>query len=367
MDVIITSFPILHRDLDKFEKGKYHLLVLDEAQAIKNPRSQNHKAVKSLDAAHRLCLSGTPVENNLDELWSQFDFLMPGFLGKAEKFRRQYRVPIEQTGDEERADMLRQRVAPFILRRLKETVATDLPPKTPLVHRIDVEDDQRRLYESIRLAVHEEVRGAITERGLERCTIPILDALTKLRQVCCDPRLLTLATADRVQKSAKFEFFFKLLNDNLAEGRHVLVFSQFTRMLGLIGDRLNAQGTPFCLLTGSTADRQRQCDIFQAGEKNVFLISLKAGGTGLNLTRADTVIHYDPWWNPTAQAQATDRAYRIGQKNPVFVHDLIIAGGVEEKLLMLQKRKRALADAILSTGGMGGLQPSDVDDLFAPL
>jgi SNF2 family DNA or RNA helicase len=367
-DVILTSYPLLVRDLETLKSHAYHLVILDEAQAIKNPRSLAARAVRELTARHRLCLSGTPIENNLEELWSLFDFLMPGFLGDAESFRAQFRVPIERLGNQLRLEALRSAVTPFVLRRMKESVARDLPPKTEIVRPVDLGGDQRELYESIGVAANGDVRRAIREKGVQGATIAILDALMKLRQVCCDPRLVSVPSARRVKESAKFELFFELLATQLGQGRRVLVFSQFTRMLDLLAQGLDERRIAFVELTGATQDRQRAVDRFEGREVDVFLISLKAGGTGLNLTSADTVVHYDPWWNAASQAQATDRAYRIGQTRPVFVYNLIATGSVEERMLQLQQKKSELARSLLGGGPVKSpLSELELDDLFAPL
>ena len=366
-DVVITTYPLLARDEEVFAERSFYLQILDEAQTIKNVRSQVHKSAKAIDAELRLCLSGTPVENNLEELWALFDFVMPGLLGDAGRFRGAFRWPIERDNNEERLQTLRDRVAPFVLRRLKDTVARDLPPKTEIVRTVDLRGDQRDLYESIRLAAHAAVRKAVKKKGLAASTIDILGALMKLRQVCCDPRLVPVKAAAQIERSAKFELLFEMLPEMLAQGRRILIFSQFTSMLALIGEELGQRRVPYVSLTGATANRQAAVDVFQNGKARVFLISLKAGGTGLNLTTADTVIHYDPWWNPAAQAQATDRAYRIGQTRPVFVYNLIVAGSVEERMLNLQRAKQALADGLLADGPQVDLSEHEVDDLFAPL
>ena len=366
-DVVITTYPLLVRDIEEFAELPFYYLICDEAQTIKNARSRSHRAVKRIDAEHKLCITGTPVENNLEELWSLFDVLMPGLLGDAQRFRNVYRNPIERGGVEACLDTLRERVAPFILRRVKESVATELPPKTEIVRMVDLQGKQRDLYESIRVSAHARVRRTIRQKGIAGSTIAILDALMKLRQVCCDPRLVSFEAAREVEESAKYELLFELLEKQLPQGRRILIFSQFTSMLSLISDGLTERGVSHVSLTGSTPDRQKPIDAFQKGHADVFLISLKAGGTGLNLTEADTVIHVDPWWNPAAQAQATDRAYRIGQKRPVFVYNLIVAGSVEERMMALQRKKRDLADSILAGGGGIGLAPDDVDGLFAPL
>jgi superfamily II DNA or RNA helicase len=367
-DVIVTSYSLLVREQERWSTQSYHYLVLDEAQAIKNPRSAAREAARQLDVNHRLCLSGTPVENHLGDLWSLFDFLMPGLLGSAAEFMVGYRTPIEHDKNEAQLAALRRTVTPFILRRTKDEVAKDLPPKTILVRPVRLTGSQRQLYESIRVAAHADVRRIVRSKGMAGSTIAILDALMKLRQVCCDPRLVAVSAARRVGESAKLDFFFALLAEQLAEGRRVLVFSQFTSMLTLIAEGLAVRGILHLMLTGGTQDRMALVDAFQAGKADVFLISLKAGGTGLNLTSADTVIHYDPWWNPAAQAQATDRAHRIGQTRPVFVHQLIVAGSVEERMLELQRQKQELASGLVgSADGRAAFSESDLSDLFAPL
>jgi len=325
--------------------------------------------VRSLSSEHRLCLTGTPIENGLTELWSLFDFLMPGLLGDDIAFRHFYRVPIEQQRDEERLALLREQVSPYILRRLKRDVAKELPEKTEIVRAVELRGRQRELYESIRVAAHQDVRTAIRKSGVPGSTLKILDALTKLRQLCCDPRLVKSEAAQHVRESAKYELFFELLEGLLAGGHRVLVFSQFTSMLGLLGEGLRERRIDYLTLTGSTIHRQKPCDAFERGEADVFLISLKAGGTGLNLVSADTVIHYDPWWNPAAQDQATDRAYRIGQRRQVFVYNLVTAGSVEERMMALQQRKRELAQSVLAAPGQTRalLDEAEVEHLFAPL
>jgi superfamily II DNA or RNA helicase len=367
-DVIVTTYPIVSRDRDELAELPLHLLVLDEAHSVKNAGSQAADAVRALTARHRVCLSGTPIENHLGELWSLFDFLMPGLLGGRDEFTTKFRVPIEEHGDRKRLEALRERVRPYILRRTKDAVARELPAKTHLVRAVELPGAQRELYESIRVAAHADVRNHIRSRGLAGSTIAILDALLKLRQVCCDPRLVSVAAARDITASAKLDVLLALVEQQLADGRRILVFSQFARMLSLISEALLARGIGHVTLTGQTVDRQKPIEAFQAGKVDVFLISLKAGGAGLNLTGADTVIHYDPWWNPAAQAQATDRAHRIGQTKPVFVYDLIVAGSVEERMLGLQRHKRRLADAILAQGYNGAaLSERELEDLLAPL
>ena len=367
-DVIITSYPILCRDEELVAKAAYHMVILDEAQTIKNLRSKAHISARSIDAEHRLCLSGTPVENHLGELWALLDFVNPGLLGDEMHFGRFYRVPIEKGRNEERLIALRELVSPYILRRLKRDVAKELPPKTEVMRPIELRGPQRELYESIRVAAHAEVRRLIRKKGMAASTIPILGALTKLRQVCCDPRLVRMGSAGTIRDSAKYDLFFELLEKQLEGGHRVLVFSQFTSMLALLAAGLKERKIIYSELTGATVDRAAAVDKFEGGKAEVFLISLKAGGTGLTLTSADVVIHYDPWWNPAVQAQATDRAYRIGQKKPVMSYHLFAAGSVEERILGLQQSKRHVADAILGNGAAASaLSETDVDVLFAPL
>ena len=366
-DLVITTYPLLGRDHAVLTAQDWQVVILDEAQTIKNPLAATSKLARTLRAGQRLCLSGTPLENHLGELWSLFDFLLPGFLGDRKQFGWRYRAPIEKAGNVECQTLLAQRIAPFLLRRTKEQVASDLPPKTEITETVEMGDGQRAIYEGIRLAMHAKVRAAIAKRGLAGSGIVILDALLKLRQACCDPRLLKLATAKAAKaKSAKLERLLEMLPQMLEEGRSVLLFSQFTSMLALIEAELTRLALPYMLLTGDTKDRTVPVRRFQSGEVKLFLISLKAGGVGLNLTAADTVIHYDPWWNPAVEDQATDRAHRIGQDKPVFVHRLTTAGTIEEKMEVLKARKQALAAGILggAAGAALGLTEGDLDMLF---
>ena len=368
-DLVITTYPLLGRDKAVLLEQEFHLVILDEAQQIKNAQTQAAAVVRSLRSRHRLCLTGTPLENHLGELWSLFNFLMPGFLGDATAFRRNYRTPIEKHEDEARRHGLERRLRPFLLRRTKEQVAADLPPKTEIIREVELGGGQRELYETVRAAMDERVRREIASRGLAQSQIVLLDALLKLRQVCCDPRLVKLAAARRITDSAKLAVLMDMLDELLAEGRRVLLFSQFTEMLALIEAELNARGVRHVKLTGETQDRARPVQEFQEGKVPLFLISLRAGGTGLNLTAADTVIHYDPWWNPAVERQATDRAHRIGQDKPVFVYKLIVAGSVEEKISQMQAEKAALAAAILGEPGKSSrpLTQEDIAALFQPL
>lgn len=368
-DLVLTTYPLLWRDIEQLLPFDYHCLLLDEAQYVKNASSKSAQALRQLRARHRLCLTGTPLENHLGELWAQFDFLMPGFLEDSKRFTRTWRTPIEKNGDAARLHLLNQRVRPFILRRRKEDVAKELPPKTTIVRAVELEDAQRDLYETVRSAMDSKVRAEIASRGLNRSQIVILDALLKLRQVCCDPRLLKNVRLGRKMTSAKLQLLCEMLPEMVAEGRRILLFSQFTEMLGLIEAELARLGVAHVKLTGQTRDRATPVKKFQAGEAPLFLISLKAGGVGLNLTAADTVIHYDPWWNPAAEHQATDRAHRIGQQNSVFVYKLVVAGSIEERMLALQEKKALLASGALGRDEQIELKfgAEEIAALLAPL
>ena len=347
-DLVLTSYALLHRDVEQLSGHNFHLVMLDEAQHIKNPGAQVSQAARRLNSRHRVCLSGTPVENHLGELWSLMDFLMPGLLGTKEVFRESYQTPIEKNDSEAKRQSLADRVGPLILRRTKHDVAKELPPKTEIVHQVEMNDHQKDLYETVRSTMDKQVRQALAIRGQE-AQIVFLDALLKLRQICCHPKLLKEGTAEnRMTESAKFQYLVDLLETLREEKHRVLLFSQFTSMLELIEQYLNEREISYLKLTGETKDRQDLVERFQGGEGEVFLISLKAGGTGLTLTGADIVIHYDPWWNPAAENQATDRAYRIGQDKPVFVHKLICRNTVEERIQQMQERKDDLAGDLLA-------------------
>jgi superfamily II DNA or RNA helicase len=364
--VVITTYTVLTRDIEDMASLTWHIVVLDEAQAIKSPTSKATHAVCRLDTRHRLCLSGTPIENNLGELWSQFAFLMPGLLGQRKSFNRRFRTPIEKDGDPVRRQQLASRIRPFILRRTKSAVATELPPKHTILRRITLAPDQRELYETIRATMHEKVTQGIAARGVAQSHVLVLDALLKLRQVCCDPRLLKLSSARLTGTSSKMDDLLEMVSEMISEGRRILLFSQYTSMLDLMKPALTAAGVRFVELRGDTADRAEPVRSFEEGEVPLFLISLKAGGRGLNLTSADTVIHYDPWWNPAVEDQASDRAHRIGQTKSVFVYKLIAADTVEERIVELQERKAALASLALTEDGMApsAMDADDIDFLF---
>ena len=369
-DLVLTTYALLPRDEERLRQHDFHLVILDESHYIKNNRSKAAQSASLLRARHRLCLTGTPLENHLGELWSQFHFLLPGLLGDEKSFNSQFRHPIERQDDPLRRALLNRRIKPFLLRRTKDNVAKELPPKTEMVRKVELSGAQRDLYETVRLAMDEKVRTEIDKKGVARSQIVILEALLKLRQVCCDPRLVkSLAPKKHGAASAKLIDLMQMLEDLLDEGRKILVFSQFTSMLALIEEELEARDIPYALLTGDTKDRAAQVAAFQQGAVPVFLISLKAGGVGLNLTAADTVIHYDPWWNPAAENQATDRAWRIGQDKPVFVYKLIARGTLEEKIQLLQQKKADLAQSILADGESHktALTQEDLQQIFAPL
>ena len=398
-DLVLTTYPLLWRDVDALAAQPFHLLILDEAQMVKNAGSRSARALRKLQAPHLLCLTGTPLENHLGELWAQFDFLMPGFLGDVRSFNARWRKPIEENGETLRAQLLAQRVRPFILRRRKQDVATELPPRTETILRVQLQGKQRDLYEAVRATADKQVRRALERQSFEGAQITILDALLKLRQVCCDPRLVkgiqqgphapphlregeaflpgggpaAKSTAQTMER-AKLELLADMLPALVDEGRRVLVFSQFTEMLTLAAELLDALALPYLTLTGQTPPRQRGAVVrqFQAQDDTsapILLVSLKAGGVGLNLTAADTVIHLDPWWNPAVEEQATARAHRIGQDQPVFVYKLVVEGSIEERMLELQTRKAALAQGVLGHDAEGAVKFSEADlhALLAPL
>jgi superfamily II DNA or RNA helicase len=361
--LLITSYALLVNDLDYWCDQPLSWLILDEAQQIKNPRTQVRRALVQLSCPQRLCLSGTPVENHLGELWSILDFLMPGCLGSEREFKRQYRQPIERHGDSRRMQQLLERIAPFILRRNKDQVAADLPAKTVIEQTINLGDGQRDFYQRLKQQSWQELQTSLeqTDSGAQQ-QVMLLNGLLKLRQACCDPALLDQPEI----ASAKREHCIAMIEELVAEKRAILVFSQFTRMLDLLAEDLEKLGIDYLMLTGQSRQRQTLVDSFQQGCAPVFLISLKAGGVGLNLTRADTVIHYDPWWNQAAEQQATDRAHRIGQNKPVFAYKLIVKNSIEEKIARLQQRKALLGQHISHRGQLSAEQFSlKLDELLA--
>ena len=365
-DIIITTYTLLTLDIEKLKNEKFYYLILDEAQKIKNARSESTKSTRLIQTEHALALSGTPMENHLGELHSIFETVMPNFLGSLKEFKTLYQNPIEKARDIKAQQRLNKRIAPFMLRRTKDKVAKELPQKTEMIRSVSFKSDQARLYETIRVSMEKSVRESIKQMGMAKSHISILAALLKLRQVCCDPRLLKIEEAQKIESSAKLEMLMELVGELREEGRRILIFSQFTSMLEIIEDKMMSSNIPYSKLTGETRKRQEQIDEFSSGKTEVFLISLKAGGIGLNLTSADTVIHYDPWWNPAAQDQATDRAYRIGQDKPVFVYKLVVQNSVEEKIVKMQEDKRALANAIYEEKeqGFAKMDEKDLLELF---
>ncbi len=369
-DVVITSYALIAKDIDIYQELNFYYLILDEAQYIKNPKTKLYQAIISLKAENKLCVTGTPMENHLGEFWSQFNFLLPGFLGGQKQFNKLFKNPIEKHSDHERKVLLNQRIKPFILRRTKDKIATELPKKTEIVQTLRIEGKQAQLYESVRLAMDVRLKDIIAKKGLQRSQIEILDALLKLRQVCNHPQLLPMESAKKIKQSAKLEFLMETLPEMIDEGRRILIFSQFTSMLSLIEAELEKENIAFVKLTGASRNRQQLVEQFQTGDVPVFLISLKAGGVGLNLTAADTVIHFDPWWNPAVENQATDRAHRIGQDKPVFVYKLIVENSIEEKIQQIQQTKAELANSLLSeevSEGKLTLTNDVLEALMAPL
>lgn len=364
-DVVLTTYGLLRRDVEMLMHYEFNYLILDEAQVIKNPLAETAKAARLLRGAQRLTLTGTPVENNTLELWSQFAFLNPGLLGSAEYFREEFATPIERKGDEAAAQFLRKMVYPFILRRTKDQVAQDLPPRTERQMVCDMEPAQRKLYDERRDYYRALLLKLIEDEGINNARFRVLEGLLRLRQICNHPRL---ALKTFRGTSAKFELLLETLQTLRAEGHKALVFSQFVGMLKLLQAELKKRRVPFAYLDGQTRDRQERVDAFQNDPAiPFFLISLKAGGVGLNLTAADYVIHIDPWWNPAVEMQATDRTHRIGQEKPVFIHKLIVRDSVEEKILELQERKRRLVTQLIATekNFLKSLTSDDVAALFS--
>lgn len=365
--VIITSYGMVRNDIEHFSSWKFGYVILDESQAIKNPSSQVRKAIQQLQARNRLALSGTPVQNNTFDLYAQMDFLNPGMLGGPDFFRGEFATPIDRNGDKDAAARLRKLVYPFILRRTKEQVARDLPDRTEMILWCEMGDEQRRIYNSFKEHYRESLLERISEEGIAKSSIYILEGLTKLRQICDSPAMLNEGGHPNV--STKLEELTREIAENTGQHK-VLVFSQFTSMLSLIREALDSRGIDYLYLDGSVSaeDRRESVSRFQSSEDvRVFLISLKAGGVGLTLTAADYVYLVDPWWNPAAEAQAIDRSHRIGQEKKVFAYRMICKDSVEEKILQLQERKRALAaDLVSDEGGfVKKLTTDDVEYLFS--
>ena len=365
-EIVVTSYALLRRDEELLSKLNWRYVILDEAQNIKNPTSITARAAKRIKADRRLALSGTPIENRLSEIWSIFDFVSPGLLGPLEKFEERYSRPIDN-GDQMAAKRLRATIHPFILRRTKSEVAKDLPEKIETDQVCELAGEQGSLYGAVLKEVRAQVLGEVERQGMGKAHIQILAGLTRLRQAACDPRLLGLPRDFSDEDSGKLIALRELIQTSVEGGHKVLVFSQFVTMLTLIRRALEEDGVAYEYLDGSSKDRQARVENFQSDHgPPVFLISLKAGGSGLNLTAADTVIHFDPWWNPAVEDQATDRAHRIGQTKVVTTYRLIAKGTIEEKILELGGKKRELVGAVLSEdmGGAKKLTKTDLDDLF---
>ena len=347
-EIVLTSYALIRRDAELYRGLEFDTIVLDEAQHIKNRQTQNARAVKAVAARRRLVLTGTPMENSVLDLWSIFDFLMPGYLGTAPDFRERYELPITRERNAAAQTRLARRLRPFLLRRLKKEVAADLPARLEQVSFCELTAGQRAVYQQVIQASRKEVLETVGAQGAAKSRMLVLTALLRLRQVCCDLRLFKLEGVDPANASGKLDLFAELLEEVLDGGHRVLVFSQFVGMLSLLKERLAGEGIDFCYLDGSTSDRSAVVEQFQNNPAiPVFLISLKAGGVGLNLTGADTVIHFDPWWNPAVEDQATDRAHRLGQTKVVTSYKLIARDTVEEKILLLQNRKRGLIRAAI--------------------
>lgn len=364
-DVMITSYDYLKRDVEEYDSITFTYQILDEAQYIKNHATKNALSVKQIHAEHRFALTGTPIENSLAELWSIFDFLMPGYLYHYQYFKGVYEIPIVKDNDIAVLQELHRMVEPFILRRVKKDVLKELPEKVENTLLIDLDENARKLYMANVALIRDDLSASFSEKGFQKSRIMVLSMLTRLRQFCCDPRLIY----DNYQgSSAKLEACMELVESCIAANKKILLFSQFTSLLSLIEDELINRGIPYYLLKGSTPKTQRQhlVNAFNTNDIPIFLISLKAGGTGLNLTSAEVVIHFDPWWNISAQNQATDRAYRIGQHNNVQVFKLIAKDTIEERIMKLQEQKRALGDSIItnSDGIITSMTQEDILNLF---
>jgi len=364
-DLVITSYSLLRRDAGRYEGCPFETVILDEAQHIKNPDTQNARAAHRIEAKRRFALSGTPIENSVRDLWSLMQFLMPGYLGSRDDFRERYERPILAGEDPGALPRLRRRVGPFVKRRLKRDVLTELPPRIDHVTPCELSPLQASAYRALVEEGRRKVDDALRDAGAGQARMAVLTALLRLRQICCDPRLtgLDAVAAD----SAKLDLCLEILQEAVDGGHRVLVFSQFTTMLGLLRDAVAEAGLRQVYLDGSTRNRQAVVDQFQSDPTiPVFLISLKAGGTGLNLTGADTVIHYDPWWNPAVEDQAADRAHRIGQDRVVTTYRLVARGTVEERMVELQSKKREMVRGILDEDpqALGAASLEELRDLL---
>lgn len=367
-DIIVTSYDLLKRDIELYKEQNYEFkyIIADEAQYIKNNNTQNAKAIKEIKAETRYALTGTPIENSLAELWSIFDFIMPGYLFGYRKFKELYEMPIVRDEDKTAMKKLKMLIEPFILRRIKTEVLTELPDKTITVLNNEMEEEQQRIYLSYLQEAKQEAMSEINSNGFEKSQIKILALLMRLRQICCHPSLFI---NNYKGESSKLSQCMEVVKDAVASGHKILLFSSYTAMFPMIERELAKQEIKYCKLTGQTkvGERIKLVDEFNESEElKVFLISLKAGGTGLNLIGADMVIHYDPWWNLSAENQATDRTYRIGQKKNVQVYKLITKNSIEERIYELQERKAKLIDNMLSTNEtfLNKLSKEEIMELF---
>jgi len=353
--ILLTSYNILQRDIRMLGAIEYSTVILDEAHVIRNPEAKTTRAALKLVTKRRMCLSGTPVQNCAEDLWPIFHFLMPGFLGR----RKTLKETLQD--DPEAIHRLRDRVAPFVLRRIKKEVATELPPKTEILLHAEMDEAQRIFYNDLLEKERVGVMDLLGSKGLERSRVSILAAITRLRQAACAPALV----GGEMVPSCKIDLFLDLVDELVSEGHRALVFSSFTKFLGLIEQRLQEKQITYQYLDGRTRDRSAKVKAFQNGDDPLFLISLKAGGVGLNLTAADYVIILDPWWNPAAEDQAADRAYRIGQDKPVMVYRIVTVESIEERVLRLQAEKRRLVGDLALEGLARALEAGDVEKLFA--
>lgn len=367
-NIVITSYELLKRDIEEYKKYNYQFkyIIADEAQYIKNNNTQNAKAIKNITSEVRFALTGTPIENSLSELWSIFDFIMPGYLFGYRKFKELYETPIMRENDDQAMQKLKKLIEPFVLRRIKKEVLTELPDKTVTVLNSQMLDDQEQIYLSYLAQAKKSAFEEIKENGIEKSQIKILALLTRLRQICCHPSLFI---ENYNGGSGKLNQCIEIIKDAIQGGHKILLFSGYTAMFEIIEKELKKEQIEYLKLTGQTkvSDRIDLVDEFNNNpDKKLFLISLKAGGTGLNLTGADMVIHYDPWWNISSENQATDRTYRIGQKRNVQVYKLITKNSIEEKIYDLQKRKETLIDNMLSTNQtfISKLSKDEIMNLF---
>lgn len=366
-DLVITSYDLLKRDIENYEDKSFKFIIADEAQYIKNYTTQNATALKSLKGEIKFALTGTPIENSVAELWSIFDFIMPGYLYKYTKFRKKFEEPILKYEDTEALERLKRLISPFILRRVKKDVLTELPDKNITVMKNEMENEQEKLYLSYLAQTRKEVAEELSDSSFEKSKFKILMLLTRLRQICCHPSLFI---ENYKGGSGKLEQCLSLVTEAIESGHKILLFSSYTSMFEIIEKEFEKRNIKYFKLIGSTPvnDRIQMVDEFNNDDSvKVFLISLKAGGTGLNLTSADIVIHYDPWWNLSSENQATDRAYRIGQKNSVQVYKLITSNSIEEKINKMQERKEKLSKDILSTKEtfISKMSKDEILDLFA--